>query len=163
VGLRNNAILARAIAVAIELIVPPFTDPAVAARKSSSRKTSGTRANRTEFFTGRAAIVEFLRRKWNRELDYKLKKELWGFRNNRMAVRFEYEWHDDSGNWFRSYGNELWEFAESGLMRRREASINDQPIPKPTGASCGFVARTLVCSVGFSRRLGCFSPLPDIG
>ncbi len=84
--------------------------------------------NRTDFLTGRKAIVEFLRRKWNRELGYRLKKELWGFRNNRMAVRFEYEWHDDSGNWFRSYGNELWEFAESGLMQKRYASINDLPI-----------------------------------
>jgi nuclear transport factor 2 (NTF2) superfamily protein len=75
--------------------------------------------------TGRAAVVEFLRRKWERELGYKLKKELWGFRNNRMAVKFQYEWHDSSGQWFRSYGNELWEFAPSGLMQRREASIND--------------------------------------
>lgn len=73
----------------------------------------------------RQAVVGFLRRKWNRELDYQLKKELWGFRNNRMAVKFQYEWHDDSGQWFRSYGNELWEFAPSGLMQKREASIND--------------------------------------
>jgi uncharacterized protein len=73
-------------------------------------------------------VVEFLKRKWERELDYKLKKELWGFRENRMAVKFEYEWRDDSGQWFRSYGNELWEFAASGLMQRREASINDLPI-----------------------------------
>jgi nuclear transport factor 2 (NTF2) superfamily protein len=84
--------------------------------------------NRAEFFRGRNAIIEFLRRKWAKELDYRLRKELWGFRNNRMAVRFEYEWHDDSGNWFRSYGNELWEFAENGLMQRREASINDAVI-----------------------------------
>ena len=84
--------------------------------------------NRAEFFQGREAIVAFLTRKWNRELEYRLIKELWGFRENRMAVRFAYEWHDDSGNWFRSYGNELWEFDARGLMRRRVASINDAPI-----------------------------------
>ena len=84
--------------------------------------------NRAEFIQGREAIVAFLKRKWARELDYRLIKELWGFRENRMAVRFKYEWHDDSGNWFRSHGNELWEFDERGLMRRREASINDKPI-----------------------------------
>lgn len=84
--------------------------------------------NRTEFLQGRQAIVSFLTRKWSRELDYRLIKELWGFRENRMAVRFAYEWHDGSGNWFRSYGNELWEFDEQGLMRRRLASINDSPI-----------------------------------
>jgi nuclear transport factor 2 (NTF2) superfamily protein len=84
--------------------------------------------NRTEFLRGRSEIVAFLARKWNRELDYRLIKELWGFRENRIAVRFAYEWHDDSGYWFRSYGNELWEFDERGLMRRRVASINDAPI-----------------------------------
>jgi uncharacterized protein len=84
--------------------------------------------NRTEFLQGRVAIEAFLTRKWARELDYRLIKEIWGFRENRMAVRFAYEWHDDSGNWFRSYGNELWEFDEQGLMRRRVASINDAPI-----------------------------------
>jgi nuclear transport factor 2 (NTF2) superfamily protein len=84
--------------------------------------------NRVEFIEGRAAIEAFLTRKWNRELDYRLIKELWGFRENRMAVRFAYEWRDDSGQWFRSYGNELWEFDEHGLMRRRVASINDAPI-----------------------------------
>jgi uncharacterized protein len=84
--------------------------------------------NRAEFLRGRAEIVAFLARKWNRELDYRLIKELWTFRDNRIAVRFAYEWHDDSGNWFRSYGNENWEFAENGLMRRRIASINDLPI-----------------------------------
>ncbi len=84
--------------------------------------------NRLEFLEGRAAIIEFLRRKWARELDYRLIKELWGFRENRMAVRFKYEFHDDSGNWFRAHGNELWEFDERGLMRRREASINEGPI-----------------------------------
>jgi hypothetical protein len=84
--------------------------------------------NRAEFFQGRTAIVEILRRKWARELDYRLIKELWGFRENRMAVRFKYEFHDDSGNWFRAHGNELWEFDENGLMWRREASINEAPI-----------------------------------
>ena len=84
--------------------------------------------NRTDFITGRQAIVEFLTRKWAREQDYRLIKELWGFRNNRMAVRFAYEWHDDAGQWFRSYGNELWEFDEFGRMQRREASINDLAI-----------------------------------
>lgn len=84
--------------------------------------------NRTEFINGREEVVAFLKRKWAKELDYKLKKELWGFRENRMAVRFEYEWHDDSGNWYRSYGNELWEFDEDGYMRKRYASINDLPI-----------------------------------
>jgi uncharacterized protein len=84
--------------------------------------------NRVEFIDGRDAIRAFLTRKWDRELDYRLIKELWGFRENRMAVRFAYEWHDDSGHWFRSYGNELWEFDEHGLMRRRIASINDLPI-----------------------------------
>jgi len=81
--------------------------------------------NRAEFFTGRAAIREFLTRKWQRELDYRLIKELWAFTGNRIAVRFAYEWHDDSDNWFRSYGNENWEFDDDGLMRRRVASIND--------------------------------------
>ena len=84
--------------------------------------------NRSEFFTGRDAIREFLTRKWHRELDYRLIKELWAFTGNRIAVRFAYEWHDDSNNWFRSYGNENWEFDEDGLMRRRIASINDVPI-----------------------------------
>ena len=84
--------------------------------------------NRAEFVDGRAAIVAFLSRKWRRELDYRLIKELWGFRDDRMAVRFAYEWRDDSGNWFRSYGNELWQFDARGLMRRRFASINDAPI-----------------------------------
>jgi len=125
-------------------IVPPFTDPELAARKvqiaedlwntrdpqrvAAAYTEDSQWRNRVEFFQGRDAIIAFLTRKWNRELDYKLKKELWGFRGNRMAVKFEYEWHDDSGQWFRSYGNELWEFADSGLMRRREASINDMPI-----------------------------------
>jgi nuclear transport factor 2 (NTF2) superfamily protein len=81
--------------------------------------------NRAEFFSGRDAIEAFLARKWQRELDYRLIKEVWAFSGNRIAVRFAYEWHDDSGNWYRSHGNEQWEFAEDGLMRRREASIND--------------------------------------
>ncbi|HVY04871.1 MAG TPA: nuclear transport factor 2 family protein [Burkholderiales bacterium] len=84
--------------------------------------------NRAEFFAGREAIVQFLRRKWAKELDYRLIKELWAFHESRIAVRFAYEWHDDSGNWFRSYGNENWEFNDQGLMRRRVASINDLPI-----------------------------------
>jgi len=81
--------------------------------------------NRDLFITGRVEIVPFLTAKWEKELDYVLRKSLWGFRENRIAVRFQYEWHDISGQWFRSYGNELWEFDDSGLMRRREASIND--------------------------------------
>jgi uncharacterized protein len=84
--------------------------------------------NRAEFLQGRDAIEAFLTRKWNRELDYRLVKELWAFRENRIAVRFAYEWRDDSGQWFRSYGNENWEFDEAGLMRLRIASINDMPI-----------------------------------
>jgi hypothetical protein len=84
--------------------------------------------NRDTFVTGRAQIVEFLTAKWERELDYVLRKSLWGFREHRIAVRFQYEWHDHADQWFRSYGNELWEFDEAGLMRRREASINDVPI-----------------------------------
>ncbi len=84
--------------------------------------------NRTEFVNGREEVKALLKRKWERELDYKLKKELWGFKANRMAVRFEYEWHDHTGQWFRSYGNELWEFDENGLMAKRYASINDLAI-----------------------------------
>ena len=84
--------------------------------------------NRNEFIKGREAVIKFLKRKWQRELDYKLKKELWGFLGNRMAVRFEYEWHDASGQWYRSYGNEMWEFDEDGYMQKRFASINDLPI-----------------------------------
>ena len=84
--------------------------------------------NRAEFFTGREAIVAFLKRKWARELDYRLIKELWAFTGDRIAVRFQYEYHDDSGSWYRAHGNEQWEFDASGLMRRREASINDVPI-----------------------------------
>ena len=97
--------------------------------------------NRDLFITGRDEIVAFLTAKWEKELDYVLRKSLWGFRENRIAVRFQYEWHDHSGQWYRSYGNELWEFDDNGLMRRREASINDVQIneaerryfgPRPT-------------------------------
>ena len=84
--------------------------------------------NRSEFFSGRDAIIAFLTRKWARELDYRLVKEVWAFTGNRIAARFVYEWHDGAGQWFRSLGNEQWEFDEYGLMRRREASINDVPI-----------------------------------
>jgi nuclear transport factor 2 (NTF2) superfamily protein len=124
--------------------LPPFTKAEDAARKVrlaedawNSRNPAKVALaytldsewrNRAEFITGRAAIESFLTRKWHRELDYRLIKELWAFNDNRIAVRFAYEWHDDSGNWFRSYGNENWEFDEHGLMRRRIASINDVPI-----------------------------------
>ncbi len=132
-----------------KIIKPPFTEETAPRKVQIAEDLWNTRdpervaaaytedsewRNRTEFFKGRKAIVEFLQRKWSKELDYRLKKELWGFRNNRMAVRFEYEWHDDSGNGFRSYGNELWEFAENGLMQKRYASINDLPI-KPKSLS----------------------------
>jgi len=126
------------------IIAPPFTDSEQAANKVqiaedlwNTRDPDRVAAaytedrkwrNRTEFLNGRQAVLEFLRQKWTRELDDRLKKELWGFRNNRMAVKFQYEWHDESGEWFRSYGNELCEFAPSGLMQRREASINDAKI-----------------------------------
>jgi len=99
-----------------------------AERVSLGYNPSSRWRNRSEFFTGRDQIVAFLRRKWARELDYRLIKELWAFRDNRIAVRFAYEWHDDSGNWFRSYGNENWEFDEHGLSTTRHASINDLPI-----------------------------------
>jgi len=84
--------------------------------------------NRSEFVNGREQVVEFLTRKWQKELDYKLKKELWAFTDNRIAVRFEYEYHNAEGEWFRAYGNENWEFDENGLMQKRYASINDLPI-----------------------------------
>jgi hypothetical protein len=84
--------------------------------------------NRSEFVNGRKEIIEFLKRKWAKELDYRLIKEIWACHENRIAVRFAYEWHDDSGNWFRSYGNENWEFDQNGFMKRRIASINDLPI-----------------------------------
>ena len=97
-------------------------------RVSLAYTEDSTWRNRSEFFTGRAAIVDFLRRKWSGENDYRLVKDLWAFTDNRIAVRFQYESHDTAGNWFRSYGNEQWEFDEHGLMRRREASINDVAI-----------------------------------
>lgn len=124
-------------------IVPPFTEESALAKVQMAEDLWNTCdlervvlsytedsewRNRTEFLKGREEIRAFLRRKWARELDYRLKKTLWGFHQNRMAVKFHYEWHDDSGQWFRSYGNELWEFAPNGLMQRREASINDMPI-----------------------------------
>jgi len=99
-----------------------------AERVSLAYSPDSTWRNRAEFLEGRAAIVAFLERKWAKELDYRLIKELWAFDEDRIAVRFAYEWHDDSGSWFRSYGNENWEFDELGLMQRRIASINDLPI-----------------------------------
>ncbi len=124
-------------------LVPPFNEETAKAKVRNAENLWNTRdpekvvlaytedsewRNRAELMKGREEIKAFLRRKWNKELDYRLKKTLWGFRANRMAVHFEYEWHDDSGQWFRSYGVELWEFDERGLMRRRIASINDAPI-----------------------------------
>ena len=123
--------------------LPPFTAATAAQKARMAEDAWNTRSpervalaytedsqwrNRAEFFTGRAAIAEFLRRKWARELDYRLIKDVWAFTDNRIAVRFAYEWHDDSGTWYRSHGNEQWEFDTHGLMRRREASINDVPI-----------------------------------
>ena len=123
--------------------LPPFTAETAAQRARLAEDAWNTRdpgrvalaytadsrwRNRAEFFSGREAIQAFLVRKWNRELDYRLVKELWAFAGNRIAVRFAYEWHDDGGHWFRSYGNENWEFDEHGLMRVRIASINDLPI-----------------------------------
>jgi nuclear transport factor 2 (NTF2) superfamily protein len=97
-------------------------------RVAGAYTTDSAWRNRDTFITGRQEIIEFLTAKWARELDYALRKNLWGFRENRIAVRFQYECHDASGQWWRSYGNELWEFDEHGLMRRREASINDRRI-----------------------------------
>jgi nuclear transport factor 2 (NTF2) superfamily protein len=127
-------------------IRPPFTEETARAKIQAAENAWNTRdpervalaytedsewRNRSEIFSGREAIKAFLHRKWAKELDYRLKKELWCFQGNRIAVRFEYEWHDDSGNWFRSYGNENWEFREDGLMQKRFASINDLPIREP--------------------------------
>ena len=124
-------------------IIPPFDAASAKAKVQLAEDTWNTKdpervvlaytedsewRNRVEFLHGRDQIKDFLKRKWEKELDYRLKKELWGFRENRMAVRFEYEWHDAQGQWYRSYGNELWEFADSGLMRKRYASINDASI-----------------------------------
>ncbi len=97
-------------------------------RVAQAYTTDSLWRNRAEFLRGRAEIEAFLMRKWARELDYRLIKEVWAHQDNRLAVRFAYEWRDDSGHWFRSYGNENWEFDEQGLMRRRLASINDLPI-----------------------------------
>jgi hypothetical protein len=123
--------------------LPPFDETGALAKVQAAEDAWNTRdpervaaaytvdsvwRNRDEFITGRDEIVAFLTRKWAREHDYALRKSLWGFRGNRIAVRFQYEWHDDAGQTWRSYGNELWEFDEAGLMRRREASINDVAI-----------------------------------
>ncbi len=123
--------------------LPPFTLETATAKVQAAEDAWNTRdpdrvalaytedsewRNRSEFLSGRAAIREFLQRKWAKELDYRLKKQLWCFMDNRIAVRFEYECHDEAGNWYRAYGNENWEFAENGLMMRRFASINDLPI-----------------------------------
>ncbi|MHB8146411.1 MAG: nuclear transport factor 2 family protein [Vulcanimicrobiaceae bacterium] len=123
--------------------IPPFTAQTAAQKARMAENAWNSRdplrvaqaytedsrwRNRAEFITGRDAIVAFLQRKWARELDYRLIKEVWAFEGRRIAVRFAYEWHDDSGHWYRSYGNEQWEFDDHGLMRRREASINDLPI-----------------------------------
>ena len=122
--------------------LPPFTRETAAQKVQAAEDAWNTREpervalaytedsvwrNRHEFIAGRQEIIEFLRRKWDRELDYALRKDLWSFDGNRIAVRFQYESHDAAGQWYRSYGNELWEFDEDGLMRRREASINDVP------------------------------------
>jgi uncharacterized protein len=126
--------------------LPPFTQETAAQKARMAEDAWNTRdparvalaytensrwRNRAEFIEGRPAIEAFLTRKWNRELDYRLIKELWAFHKNRIAVRFAYEWRDDSGSWFRSYGNENWEFDADGLMRVRLASINDLPIREP--------------------------------
>ena len=123
--------------------LPPFTLEAATKKVQAAEDAWNTRdpvrvslaytpdtewRNRADFVSGREQVVGFLTRKWERELDYRLKKTLWAFMDNRIAVRFEYEWHDAVGQWFRSHGNENWEFAENGLMQRRYASINDQPI-----------------------------------
>ncbi len=124
-------------------IRPPFTEETARAKVQAAEDAWNTRdpevvaraytedsqwRNRDEFFVGREAIKEFLKRKWDKELDYKLKKELWAYTDNRISVRFEYEWHDDADQWYRTHGNEHWEFDEEGLMRRRDMSANDIPI-----------------------------------
>ena len=125
------------------IIKPPFTAETARAKVQVAEDAWNTRdpervaraytedsewRNRSEFFKGRAAITAFLQRKWAKELDYRLKKELWAFTGDRIAVRFEYEWHDEAGQWWRSYGNEMWAFNADGLMRERYASINDVAI-----------------------------------
>lgn len=129
--------------VSTQPLVPPFTAETAARKVRMAENAWNSRdaervslaysedsrwRNRSEFFSGRGAIVAFLQRKWQKELDYRLIKELWAFTGDRIGVRFQYEWHDDAGSWFRSYGNELWEFDAAGLMRRRHASINDVAI-----------------------------------
>jgi len=125
------------------VIKPPFTLETAKAKVKAAENAWNSRdpercalaytensdwRNRDEFFQGREAIKAFLKRKWAKELDYRLMKELWAFTDNRIAVRFEYEWHDAAGQWYRSHGNEQWEFDEEGLMKRRDASINDVKI-----------------------------------
>ncbi len=124
-------------------IKPPFTRESALAKVKAAENAWNSRdpkrvslayspnsqwRNRDQFFTGREAIVKFLTDKWNRELDYRLYKELWAFTDNHIGVRFEYEWHDADGQWFRTHGNELWEFDEDGLMAKRDMSANDIPI-----------------------------------
>lgn len=145
--------------------VPPFDEAAARQKVLAAEAAWNTRdpervagaytedsvwRNRSEFIEGRDQIVAFLRAKWERELDYALRKELWAFHGNRIAVRFQYEWRNGDGQWFRSYGNENWEFDEHGFMRRREASINDVPItaddrrilgPRPDGDTTGLPLR----------------------
>ncbi|MEV3964957.1 nuclear transport factor 2 family protein [Nocardia sp. NPDC050193] len=125
--------------------LPPFDAVTAAAKVRAAENAWNTRdpetvaaaytvdtvwRNRDEYFTGRPAVVDFLTRKWAKENGYALRKELWAWSGNRIAVRFQYEWHDEAGQWWRSYGNEQWEFAPDGLMARREASINDVPITR---------------------------------
>jgi nuclear transport factor 2 (NTF2) superfamily protein len=141
--------------------LPPFDEASARAKVLAAEAAWNTRnpervagaytldsawRNRSEFLTGREEIVAFLRRKWEKELDYVLRKDLWAWKGNRIAVRFQYEWHDEAGQWYRSYGNENWEFDDLGYMRRREASINDVPIaaserrihgPRPEGDTSG--------------------------
>ena len=124
-------------------IRPPFTEETARAKVQAAEDGWNSRdpervalaytvdsvwRNRDEFFTGRDAIKKFLTRKWKKELDYRLMKELWTYTDNRISVRFEYEWHDEAGQWYRTHGNEHWEFDEEGLMRRRDMSANDIPI-----------------------------------
>ena len=124
-------------------LIPPFTEETARAKVKAAQDAWNSRdpervalaytedsqwRNRDEFFTGREAIKEFLTRKWASELDYRLMKELWAYTDNRISVRFEYEWHDESDQWYRTHGNEHWEFDEEGLMRRRDMSANDVPI-----------------------------------
>ena len=138
-------------------LIPPFTEETAHAKVKAAQDAWNSRdpervalaytedsqwRNRDEFFTGREAIKEFLTRKWASELDYRLMKELWAYTDNRISVRFEYEWHDESDQWYRTHGNEHWEFDDEGLMRRRDMSANDVAIAeserryrKPEGAA----------------------------